>query len=44
MSTPGGPDDPTLMRNQPVLRTPRRRGWLIPGLLLVILLGVGTRG
>ncbi|GAB2509724.1 hypothetical protein GCM10027064_03880 [Microbacterium petrolearium] len=34
MSTPGGPDDPTLMRNQPVLQSPRRRWWLIPGLLL----------
>lgn len=31
---PGGEDDPTLVRNQPALRTPHRRRWLIPGTIL----------
>ena len=34
--TPGGDDDPMLIRNQPALRTPRRRRWLVPGAILAV--------
>lgn len=38
---PGGPDDETLARNQPAVRTGRRRTWLIPATLLFAA-GVGA--
>lgn len=32
----GKADDPTRVRNQPALRTPKRWVWLLPGLVLAI--------
>lgn len=33
---PGGPDDETLARNQPAIRTGRRRGWIVPAAILAV--------